>query len=109
MDIMPDMFDSEELNPELQEYLDCEAGFTCIRHPLVYSIMHVPPLNKLMNQSLGHKKQMLSEALEKGDWSRVVFLHERPYRVNYPAKGREASSFNGANLYTWPLRSRLKS
>ena len=29
--------------------------------------------------------------------------------VNYPAASSGASSFNGVNLYTWPLQSRLKS
>ena len=29
--------------------------------------------------------------------------------VNYHAASSGASSFNGANLYIWPLRSRLKS
>jgi hypothetical protein len=71
----------EDLDPELVRYLTVSERFgECIKHPLVYSIMHFPILNATMNKNLKAKKEACRRALRANDWHHYVFLHERPYR-----------------------------
>jgi hypothetical protein len=71
----------EDLDPELVRYLTVSERFgECIKHPLVYSIMHFPILNASMNKNLKAKKEACRRALSDNDWHHYVFLHERPYR-----------------------------
>lgn len=80
---MLDAFSPENLDPELQKYLYIsDLGWHNIKHPLVYSIGHAPPLNKLMNKNLRDKKEAVAKAKAAGDWETVVWLHERPWRVH---------------------------
>lgn len=79
-----EFFGPEELDPELEAYIeeDDEYGWTMIRHPLVYSVMHTDHMNKQLNKMLAHKREALERALRKHDWSTYVFLHERPHRFD---------------------------
>lgn len=73
----------EELDPALIPYLsESENGWLMIRHPLVYSIVHSPPLNKLVNAQLRAKRAAVDLAYDKNDWHSYIWLHERPYRVD---------------------------
>lgn len=77
-----DMFREEELSSELVPYI-MEGSFgPYINHPLVQSIPHSPVMNRRANLMLAHKKEALEEALATGKWNSVVFLHERPFRLN---------------------------
>lgn len=77
-----DMFREEELSPELEPYI-MEGSFgPYINHPLVQSIPHSPVMNRRANQMLVHKKEALETAIAEGKWHSVVFLHERPFRLN---------------------------
>lgn len=82
MDIEEALEREEELDDELvrhsAEYP--QIGF-CIKHPLVFSIMHHPQMNALVNQQFRHKKAAAEEAYDQGEWMRWVGLHERPYRL----------------------------
>lgn len=70
----------EPLDPELAAHLEMTSIGLCIRHPLVYSMVHGEPLNALVNQALADKRAELERAATAGDWHSVVFLHERPWR-----------------------------
>lgn len=74
----------EDLDPELEEYYEDEGpmGFSCIRHPLVYSILHSPNQNAMVNAQLKAKQKALSKAFLEKQWSSYIFLHERPYRLD---------------------------
>jgi hypothetical protein len=76
------MFKPEPLCAELQRYAytDSRLGL-CIKHPLVFSIMHSPKMNHLVNEQLAHKQEGLTKAMADGDWTQFVWLHERPYRL----------------------------
>jgi hypothetical protein len=81
---LEDWFAPEDLDPELEAYLeepDDEDGWTNLRHPLVYSIMYTPMLNKRLNLQLRQKQELLARSENEGDWHTFVYLHERPYRV----------------------------
>ncbi len=72
----------EELCLELQIYYELKGpgGCPCIRHPLYYSILHVPQLNRMANEGLKLKKQYLAAKESCGKFSEAIALHERPYR-----------------------------
>jgi hypothetical protein len=74
----------EELNPELAVYLEqnTELGFPAIRHPLVYSVVHAPQMNALVNEQLRRKRLAVQEAKRTTNWHSYVYLHERPYRLD---------------------------
>ena len=58
---------------------DSEGFGPMLKHPLVFSV----PLSLpgLANRALVQKRAALARAIEAEDWHSVVFLHERPYRV----------------------------
>lgn len=71
-----------ELNPELLEYTETHDVFgTIIRHPLVMWIGPVTDID-LINNLLDNKRKATEEALDKCEWSRFIYLHERPYRFD---------------------------
>jgi hypothetical protein len=71
-----------DLDPELQQYVrNSDVLGACIKHPLVYSMIHVPQFNGRMNKQLQAKKQAVAEALADQQWHSYVFLHERPWRI----------------------------
>lgn len=72
-----------ELCEELQACTYTDESFgTCIKHPLVFSIMHLPQMNDVMNKSLEKKKEARDRAYDEENWHSYVFLHERAYRLN---------------------------
>lgn len=73
----------EELDPELADYLEEVGQFgPCIRHPLVYSMVHFPQQNAWVNNQLRGKKRLVAQAEAEGEWHSYIYLHERPYRVD---------------------------
>lgn len=74
--------ESVELHEDLKPYLTTtNFGMECIHHPLIVSIMHHEFLNEHTNKRYEYLKEEVSKCLEKGDYSRYIFLHERPYRL----------------------------
>lgn len=71
---------NEPLHPDLVPYLELDGALGAqVRHPLVYQV----PLwsNGSANAYYLQKKKDLDTALAEKNFSRVVFLHERPYRL----------------------------
>lgn len=70
---------SEPLHPDLEPWVEDNPMLgKCLKHPLVYDItMSLPGHANLRYEA---KKEALQDALDRKDWDRVVFLHERPYR-----------------------------
>lgn len=72
----------EELDPELADYLEDVGQFgPCIRHPLVYSMVHFPQQNAWVNNQLRAKQKAVASAKAEKEWHSFIYLHERPYRV----------------------------
>ena len=73
----------EDLDPELEKYLykDARLG-DMIKHPLVFSIMHSSVMNSIINRQLKQKKAALEQAVNSKNFESVIFLHEKPYRLN---------------------------
>lgn len=71
---------SEPLHPDLVPYFEADGALGAqVRHPLVYQV----PLwsNGSANAYYLQKKKDLGKALEEKNYNRVVYLHERPYRL----------------------------
>lgn len=76
------LFLAEPLNPDLESYHETMEEFEAVRHPLVYSVPYFSIENKRLNAFYAHKKKLLSEAIATNNLDRIVFLHERPWRLN---------------------------
>ena len=73
----------EELDPELEPWVDPDGPLgPMLKHPLVYSILHTPGLNALVNAQLKAKTAAVRRARAEREWSRYIYLHERPYRLD---------------------------
>lgn len=72
----------EPLIPELQMYFEDTGPLgPCLRHPLVYSIIHHPQMNARANKCYYAKKKAISKAVDEQAWHTAIYLHERPYRL----------------------------
>jgi len=88
------------LDKELLAYRE-DAEFPMIRHPLVFAVPffeHADEVTRL-NKMLVTKKEQCDKALAAHEWSRFVFLHERPYRVEAFQEVQE----NLSDRDYWPL------
>lgn len=56
----------------------------CLRHPLVFQIPLIqdPSNFHQLNEMLEQKKRRIEKAKKEKNWSLVIFLHERPYRMS---------------------------
>lgn len=73
----------EELDPELALHLYEDGMFgPSIKHPLLFSIVHSPSMNALVNAHFRSKKKAVKEAKDKCKWPTYVWLHERAYRID---------------------------
>lgn len=72
-----------KLHSDLRRYLERDSIFGYIlRHPLVFSVPYLSPLDEMLNQQYEYKKQALSESLQDKNYHKYIFLHERPYRFD---------------------------
>ncbi len=73
----------EPLDPELMPYLEENEIFGCaLKHPLVYQVPFFPSSAFQVNDMYRAKTAAVATAMAEGDWPLVMWLHERPYRVN---------------------------
>lgn len=72
----------EPLDPELEAYLIEMEGtpFRAVKHPLVFAVPYIEQCNAQLNYRLRMLKAEAAEAKAKGEWSRYIWTHERPYR-----------------------------
>ena len=71
---------NEPLHPDLLPYVEEGVLGKQLRHPLIYQV----PLftNGHANAYYLQKKADLVEAITKQNYSRIIYLHERPYRLD---------------------------
>ena len=80
--VTDDPWAAEVLDPELEAHIEVgDAGWTMLRHPLVYAVPYFPAENKRLNTLLRMKRDTVARGIERHEWSSVIFLHERPYRL----------------------------
>jgi hypothetical protein len=92
------------LHPELARYTyESETFGTCIKHPMVFSLVHFPQQNAMVNAQLEYKVKARRKAMKNKEWHTYVFLHERPYRVDAFKRIRSRLS----NERYWDLLSEI--
>lgn len=69
------------LHPDLLPYVEEQGEWgPMLRSPLVYQVPLMLP--GAANKMLAYKRERIIKHSEAGDWSTVIFLHERPYRLD---------------------------
>ena len=80
-----DLFKPEPLCSDLMRYLTdgrIFKGTQSLCHPLVIEPIYHKELNGWLNKMYAQKTRAIAEALSKRDWSRIIWYHERPYRLD---------------------------
>lgn len=71
---------NEPLHPDLLPYFEEEGALgPQLRHPLVYQVPFFT--NGTANAYYKQKVKAIEDALAEKNYSKVVYLHERPYRI----------------------------
>jgi hypothetical protein len=72
-----------KLLPELARYVvPSKLGGLMVHHPLVIELFADPKRAALINERFKNKTREVAAALTAGDFSRYIWLHERPYRLD---------------------------
>jgi hypothetical protein len=79
--VLMDMFAPEPLNEELVPFLAQGRLGQGIYHPLIHDPFYQEAMNKRINAMFKHKTEAVAKAIEEGRWASMLFLHERPYRL----------------------------
>jgi hypothetical protein len=93
----------EELHPDLRRYVCAgrwELGTFELHHPLVRTMRLDPQRAAIENRKYELASAKVREAMQSGEWSRYVFLHERPHR--FVALRRIAGKIKSDKAY-WSL------
>lgn len=73
----------EPLNQDLAKCLTRSHTLGMIlRHPLVVAVPYLEPMNAVYNAQMAHKRSTILQAVKEGQFSRALFLHERPFRLH---------------------------
>lgn len=75
----------EPLDPELKRWFEKGSAplhWNTIKHPLVFAVPYMEPMNAVYNAQLKAKKEYAAKALEEKKWSSYLWIHERPYRIS---------------------------
>ena len=71
----------QDLHVDLRPYIISHPSLgKILHHPLICEVPYLEQMNALINERYKHKVKDLDEASKAKDWSRVISIHERPYR-----------------------------
>lgn len=84
-EIMDVLKRQEDLHPDLALCIEKTSfpgsGIVCLRHPLVYGLFYTPQMNAMYNAQYKAKKEYIAKKLEEKDYSGLIWMYERPYRM----------------------------
>ena len=76
------LYRTEELHPDLACYVyDVDVLGEVLKAPLVFIVPYLPQLAAIANRTYRGKLQALARAESEGKWQKVLWLHEKPYRM----------------------------
>jgi len=102
MNALLDMFAPEPLDEELVRHLRKGLIGKGLFHPLIHDPLYHEMRNKQINALFRHKKEAIMKAISEGRWSSMLFLHERPYRVDVLSEIMFTRSITDPETI-WPL------
>lgn len=107
IDRLIDLYAPEELHPDLQPYVrETSQIGRVLHHPLLIHVMFSEPLHRLANRQYVSKKEAVAKALAAGDYHRIMWLYERPYRLDALLAHRDAMLAADADAF-WVTFSAL--
>ncbi|MAG24752.1 hypothetical protein CMI47_04145 [Candidatus Pacearchaeota archaeon] len=97
----------EKLHKDLQPYLYFEKGIGAmsLKHPLVFQLFYSPDLNAMCNNMYKQKKQCIKEYIEEKNYSQILWMYERPHRIEAFFKHIVPNLSRGSVKYWDVLRS----
>lgn len=97
-----DMFEPQELHPDLAGCIGPGPFGEGLYHPLVHEPFYKDVMNKRYNMMYLHKTEALKKAIAADNWHSYIFLHERPYRVDALDEVLNTHQINDPEV-VWPL------
>jgi hypothetical protein len=86
-------FTEEELDDELLPFLgEVDSLGLVLKAPLLFMVPYLPQLAAIANRAYRGKRQALAHAESEGNWQRVLWLHEKPYRMSAFLQARDRMS-----------------
>ncbi|MGH2852690.1 MAG: hypothetical protein ACRDLF_00655 [Solirubrobacteraceae bacterium] len=83
----------EELDSGLVPHLsEVETLGLVLKAPLVFMVPYLPALAATANRAYRMKREAVAQAETDGDWQKVLWLHEKPYRMSVFLRVRERMS-----------------
>lgn len=71
-----------DLHPDLIPFIfTAPEGLICLKHPLIFDIGYIDLKNGYLNAFYEQKVESVAEAERDHDWSQLIWLYERPYRL----------------------------
>ncbi len=70
-----------ELHPSLKHFIQDGPMGKMIHHPLIVEMFLAPEMHDMINKRFEYKKKAIKTAKEEKKWERVIWHHERPYRI----------------------------
>jgi hypothetical protein len=71
----------EDLNSDLIRHITEGPLGQMIHHPLIIEIAYNPKMNAFINARYRHKLAAIESAKAAGQFYSIIFMHERPYRL----------------------------
>jgi hypothetical protein len=72
----------EELDCELLPFLGESPIGLVLKAPLVFVVPYLPQLAATANRAYRMKREAVAAAEAEGKWQKVLWLHEKPYRMS---------------------------
>lgn len=83
----------EELDIDLVPYLrEVETLGLVLKAPLVFMVPYLPALAGTVNRAYRAKREAVAAAEAAGNWQKVLWLHEKPYRMTVFLQVRDRMS-----------------
>ena len=79
--LTPPSTSTEELDRELLPFLGESSFGPVLKAPLVFMVPYLPQLAAIANHAYRTKRAAVARAEADGRWERVLWLHEKPYRM----------------------------
>jgi hypothetical protein len=71
-----------DLHEDLRPHLVKRAGRLHLHHPFIIMLDLIPQEHAKANRRYVEKREEIKRAKERHDWSKYIWLHERPYRAD---------------------------
>lgn len=83
---------TEGLDCELLPFLGESPIGLILKAPLVFMVPYLPELAAIANRAYRTKREAVARAEAEGKWQKVLWLHEKPYRMTVFLRVRERMS-----------------